>query len=165
MNFVLDGDFNTVRRHEERINSKFCNVSAADFNEFILSCALHDLRLGGYKFTFFRPEDGGKLSKLDRFLVCDKFMDSFPRPSVMVLARELFDHSPIVLKTSGEDFGPRPFKILNSWISRVGFHEVVVEAWKKFKGHGCADAFLAAKLRFLKKEITKWQKLGFALET
>lgn len=48
---------------------------------------------------------------------------------------------------------------------KEGFHEVVKETWKKFRGYGSADAFLAAKLRFLKKEIRKSQEIGFALKT
>lgn len=75
--WIFAGDFNVVCRRDEQVNSRFCHISADDFNEFILSYALHDLRMGGYKFTYFRPEDGGKLSKLDRFLVCDNFMNCF----------------------------------------------------------------------------------------
>lgn len=92
-------------------------------------------------------------------------MDSFPGTSVTALARELSDHSPIVLKSAGEDFGPKPFRFFNSWLLRVGFHDMVLEAWKKLNGHGCVDAFLAAKLWLLKKKIKRWWEIGFALET
>lgn len=153
--WIFAGDFNVVCRRDEQVNSRFCHISADDFNEFILSYALHDLRMGGYKFTYFRPEDGGKLSKLDRFLVCDNFMECFPGSSVTALAREFSDHCPIMLKTSCEDFGPRPFRFFNSWMLKAGFQDVVSEAWRKFRGYGNGDAFLAAKLRFLKKEIKK----------
>ncbi|KAL7588816.1 hypothetical protein Lser_V15G37011 [Lactuca serriola] len=47
---------------------------------------------------------------------------------------------------------------------KAGFQDVVSEAWRKFRGYGNGDAFLAAKLRFLKKEIKKWRETAFALE-
>ncbi|XP_023748817.1 uncharacterized protein LOC111897081 [Lactuca sativa] len=162
--WIFTGDFNTVRNKEERINSRFCHVFADDFNHFIYSNALTDLRMGGSKFTYFKPEDGGKLSKLDRFLVCDKFMDSFPGSAVTTLPRDLSDHCPIVMKTDCEDFGPRPFKFFNSWMYRTGFNEVVLRAWTKFRGYGYVDSFLATKLRLLKAEIKKWRDLNFDKE-
>lgn len=104
------------------------------------------------------------MSKLDKILFCDQFMESFPGTSVTVLPRDLSDHSPIMMKTDCEDFGPRPFRFFNSWMYRKGFHEVVSRAWAEFRGFGCADSFLAAKLRFLKAEIKKWRDSNFDKE-
>ncbi|KAL7608841.1 uncharacterized protein LOC111895805 [Lactuca sativa] len=62
--WIFIGDFNVVRRSEERINSIFCMRSANDFNHFICLSKLNDLKMGGQRFTYFQTR-GAKLSKLD----------------------------------------------------------------------------------------------------
>lgn len=41
------GDFNVVRRPDERINSIFCKSSVESFNSVIDRANLHDLKMGG----------------------------------------------------------------------------------------------------------------------
>jgi len=126
------------------------------FNNFIQEVDLHDLKMGGFRYTYFQTA-GGKLSKLDRILVCSKFLDVFPLASSTALARELSDHCPIILSSSNLDFGPIPFKLFNSWMLRDGFDAVVRDAWSNFVGYGAADSYLACKLRFLKGKIRGWR--------
>lgn len=75
--WIVMGGFNAVRRPEERINSAFCHRSATAFNQFIRNGELTDLKMGGQRFTYFKLH-GAKLSKLDRFLVCNNFLSIFP---------------------------------------------------------------------------------------
>lgn len=44
--WVIFGDFNVVRRQEERLNSQFCPASASSFNDFILAADLRDFNMG-----------------------------------------------------------------------------------------------------------------------
>ncbi|XP_023765937.1 uncharacterized protein LOC111914428 [Lactuca sativa] len=155
--WVMFGDFNVVCELGERCNSQFCPASAFAFNTFIQEANLKDFNMGGERFTFMSRADA-KLSKLDRFLVCPKFLSSFPLSSVTAHPRELSDHCPITLSSAMSDFGPIPFKLFNSWLLRDGFDQVVSEAWNKFKGYG--TPYMAAKLRFLKEMIKKWRWEG-----
>lgn len=109
--WILLGDFNAVRRDEERFNSNLCARSAMVFNRFIHDGGLHDLKMGGHRFTYFCHDDL-KLSKLDRFLVCSDFLSIFPNVVVTALPRETSDHCPILLSTTSLDFGPTPFRFL-----------------------------------------------------
>lgn len=99
------GDFNEVWRPEERINSVFCAISASGFNQFIRKGKHTDLKMGGQRVTFFKMH-GAKSSKLDRFLVCNRFLTMFPLASCMELDRDLSDHSPVILRARCNDFGP-----------------------------------------------------------
>lgn len=94
-NWIIFGDFNVVRKPDERLNSTFCPSTAAEFNKFITDTGLLDLNMGGRKFTYFCV-DGCKLSKLDRFLVCPRILASFPTASVTAFPREYSDHSPVL---------------------------------------------------------------------
>ena len=148
-NWIIFGDFNAVRRPEERINSVFCPYIASDFNKFINENGLLDINMGGRRLTYF-SEVGCKLSKLDRFLVCPNFMTGFPSATATALPREYSDHSPIILKTDYLDFGKPAFRFFNSWLYRDGFDDVVISAWNSFSGEGNDDRYFADKLRFVK---------------
>ena len=51
--WVVFGDFNTIRRADERYNSHFCPYSASHFNRFIAEAGLNDVRMGGIKIHLF----------------------------------------------------------------------------------------------------------------
>ncbi|XP_023741470.1 uncharacterized protein LOC111889557 [Lactuca sativa] len=157
-NWILFGDFNVVRRSDERFNSQFCPSSASTFNGFIHEATLFGFSMGGEKYTYM-SRVGAKLSKLDRFLACPNFLSSFSSFAVTVHARELSDHIPITLISKASDYGPPPFKMFNSWMMKYGFDSTIKNVWSSFVGYGNPDAYLAAKLRYLKIEIKKWIRI------
>lgn len=106
--WIIFGDFNVVRHPEERINSQFCQSSARSFNQFIHEADLHEVKMGGHRFTYFCRHEL-KLSKLDRFLVCSNFTDKFPNTCVTAQPKELSDHCPLLLSTNLADFRPMSF--------------------------------------------------------
>nr|KAJ0203637.1 hypothetical protein LSAT_V11C500259620 [Lactuca sativa] len=154
--WIFMGDFNVVRCKEERINSEFCSRSANAFNKFICDCELTYIKMGGQRFTYFRTL-GAKLSKLDRFLVCSKFLSAYPQASCFAMNRDLSDHSLIVLRARCEDFGPPPFNFLNSWLSNDELDGVIKEACLVLRGYDTLDTILLNKLKYLKLAIRNWR--------
>ncbi|GKE24464.1 cytochrome P450, partial [Tanacetum coccineum] len=67
---VILGDFNEVRAEFERMGTIFDPRGARFFNNFIESSGLHDIPMGGKRFTRMN-NIGSKLSKLDRILRFD----------------------------------------------------------------------------------------------
>lgn len=112
--WIIFGDFNVVRNSSERRGSRFNAQSASHFNAFIAAAGLNDFKMGSSRFTRF-SKDGGKMSKLDRFLVTSIFFYHWMEASVMVMGRIISDHSPIALKHGPVDFGPKSFKVFNNW--------------------------------------------------
>lgn len=55
--WVMIGDFNAVRRSEERFNSGFCSREARDFNRFKHEAGLVDINIEGHWFTCFHNKD------------------------------------------------------------------------------------------------------------
>lgn len=101
-------DFNTVRRVDERYNSQCHPFYAFHFNRFIREVGLNELRMGGQHFTYFCQTDI-KPHKLDRFLVCNNFLNAFPSTSITALPYEISYHCPVTLKTTSHEFGKPPF--------------------------------------------------------
>nr|GEY88882.1 putative RNA-directed DNA polymerase, eukaryota, reverse transcriptase zinc-binding domain protein [Tanacetum cinerariifolium] len=153
---VIMGDFNVVRKECERFGSVFCERQATSFNDFIVDNSLIDIPLGGYSFTWTNKW-GTKMSKLDRFLVSDNFLEVFPHVTGLILEKGIPDHRPILFKESCVDYGPTPFRFFNSWLETDGFRDLVVSTWK-CDGIVDSNAFnlFKKKLQNLKKVIREW---------
>ncbi|KAJ0918826.1 putative RNA-directed DNA polymerase [Helianthus annuus] len=155
--WIFLGDFNEVRDESERVNSEFNATNAVAFNDFILSAALHDLPLGGAQFTYI-SDNGDKLSRLDRVLVCLGFIENWPTTALTALDRYITDHRPLLMNVIPSDFGHIPFRFFNSWLEFPGFVEYVMFLCRSFHFVGPADLRLATKLRWLKNRIKDWVK-------
>jgi exonuclease III len=111
------GDFNSVRESQERRgihdggNGDHSSEMVA-FDSFLNNLELVDMPLVGRSFTWFHP-NGISMSRLDRILVSSAWFDVWGDPNVWVLARDVADHCPVVLKYSSFDWGPKPFRLNN----------------------------------------------------
>ncbi|KAJ0427646.1 putative RNA-directed DNA polymerase [Helianthus annuus] len=153
--WVFMGDFNDVRSPEERFNSEYVASNAEAFNDFILAAALLEPNMGGARFTYM-SDQGDKLSKLDRFLVCIGLVENWPTVAVQALDRAYTDHRPLLLTMVPSDYGHIPFRFYNSWFELHGFVDFVLEKCRSFSFDGPADLALATKLRWLKNRIKEW---------
>jgi len=50
-----------------------------------------------------------------------------------MLDRTVSDHCAIILKHKDIDWGPRPFRTLDVWITHVGFNDKVRTLWEQYK--------------------------------
>lgn len=73
---ICFGDFDAVRDSLERMGTRFCHYSSSNFNNFISSLSIVDVRLGGFAFTRSNVH-GSKLAKLDRFLLQRMLLNCF----------------------------------------------------------------------------------------
>ncbi|XP_021975081.1 uncharacterized protein LOC110870189 [Helianthus annuus] len=168
--WVIAGDFNAVRFREEKRNCSFKQSCANNFNEFIFETGLIEYNMSNRRFTFC-SENGSKLSKLDRFLVNSDFFNAWPAACCRVLPRRWSDHNPIILSCIPKNFGPRPFRIFNSWFGKSGFADTVLKANQEFASDVVSpDLFFLSKLRFIRDRIRGWKddmvrKEGEDLET
>ncbi|XP_071701851.1 uncharacterized protein [Rutidosis leptorrhynchoides] len=128
--WLLCGDFNEVRNSSDRLNSQFHQRRADRFNDFILRNNLIEIPINGRKFTRI-SDDGLKLSKLDRFLVTDNFIELWEDLSVIALDRNLSDHCPLILRDKVIDYGPKPFKVFDEWFNCIDVDEVIRDAWNQ----------------------------------
>ncbi|KAJ0901627.1 putative RNA-directed DNA polymerase [Helianthus annuus] len=169
--WILLGDFNDVRSEEERVNWRFDRGAMEAFNGFIDNAGLLEFPMAGGKFTYISGHKDIKFSKLDRFLVSEAVMNTWPNARVEVHKRSLSDHCPISLFVSAVDFGPVPFKFFNSWTNDKKLSEIV-DAVLRPTGEGAAgsslgvDPFsdLVGSLKQVKMAIKKWRKEAAALE-
>ncbi|XP_022040757.1 uncharacterized protein LOC110943314 [Helianthus annuus] len=149
-------DFNAVRVPEERLNTRFNASCARFFNSFIFNGGLLEYAMKDRKYTRW-ADNGKKCSKIDRFLVCSGFFGLWPNACFRALPRMFSDHNPIVLVTKESNFGPKPFRVFNSWFGRPGFDSTVREAARSFVGSGPADLCLLKKFKWIRSHVKVWR--------
>ncbi|XP_021998207.1 uncharacterized protein LOC110895235 [Helianthus annuus] len=155
--WIMGGDFNEVRSEHERMNSRFDNQGAVLFNNFIAEAGLVEYQMGGYKFTYM-SDDGSNLSKIDRILVCDSFMNNWPTARFEALTKHGSDHSPLLLSCAKNDFGPIPFRFYNSWLEDESIGEVIKKGIEEVSVEGNSMRELANILKNLKTRIKEWRR-------
>ncbi|GJT77559.1 RNA-directed DNA polymerase, eukaryota [Tanacetum coccineum] len=159
---VVMGDFNEVRFRSDRFGSIFNAQGANVFNSFISNAGLVEVELGGCSFTWCH-KTAKKMSKLDRFLVSDNLLHTYPHLSAISLERFLSDHRPILLREHHLDYGPTPFRFFHYWCEIDGFKNLVEDAWKDSPNNeGNAMLNLMGKFKFLKTKIRIWNKTNMA---
>jgi len=92
------GDFNSMRSVDERKGRAMAlkHTDAEVFNTFIHDILLIDLRICGRSFTWYRG-DGVSMSRLDRFLLSNKWCDTWPHCIQVAYQRGLSDHVSVML--------------------------------------------------------------------
>lgn len=70
-----------------------------------------------------------EFSKLDRFLVTEGRLVSFPHLMGLVLEKMILDHRPILLLEHQIDYGPTLFRLFHSWFDMDGFDDVMWYSW------------------------------------
>ena len=128
----LGGDFNLVRRVEEK-SSGNVNVGLMDaFNDMIGNIALRELNRSGSRYTWSNKQIPPILCVLDRVLISNAWEDEFNLASVMTAPRLGSDHNPLILDTNSEIRGVSKsyyFRYSAHWARQEGFCDWVKSKW------------------------------------
>jgi len=154
------GDFNAIRSRNERkgrTNREDQSSEIVGFNRFIDSNLLFDLPIVGKKFTWFNS-NGMTKSRLDRVLITEEWLDCWPMCMQYVQRREVSDHCAIVVKSLLKDWGPKPFRSINAWLSERGFCEMVKDKWCSYSVQGSDIHMFKEKLKRLKGDLKTWNR-------
>ncbi|XP_028075241.1 uncharacterized protein LOC114277542 [Camellia sinensis] len=71
------------------------------------------------------------------------------------------DHCPILLKDDDRDWGPKPFKFINAWLSHPSFMSEVKKRWEEVQVQGWAGLRVMRKLNMLRSHLRVWNKEMF----
>ncbi|GLT99814.1 hypothetical protein SLE2022_172280 [Rubroshorea leprosula] len=158
--WMIVGDFNAVRNINERKGKTGESQDMREFDEFVVSTGLVDIKLANRRYTWYRP-DGSAMSRLDRVLMSGEMYSLGNGWIQQGLKRTVSDHCPIVIKSSVADWGPKPFRVLDAWQQHPQFKKVVEEKWKELAEEGYAGYRCKQKLKRLKEFLKGWNKEVF----
>ena len=156
---VIGGDFNIIRRPDEKNNDNYNDRWPFMFNAVIDSLNLREIEMTGRKFTWANHLQNQTFEKLDRVLVCTDLEAKYPHTTVYALTREISDHTPLLLSTNNPSSAYQPqFKFELGWLLRDGFCEMVTDVWNSTLVDGSPIERWQAKIRRLRQYLRGWAK-------
>ncbi|XVF86913.1 hypothetical protein PTKIN_Ptkin18bG0078900 [Pterospermum kingtungense] len=97
VSWCLGGDFNVVRRAEEKLGANYNYNAMEAFSDFMENQGLVDLPMVGGRFTWQNNLSPPTRCRVDRFLVDPIFITKFERIKQMIQPKSISDHNPITL--------------------------------------------------------------------
>lgn len=163
-NICFMGDFNAIIGVEEQLGQwNLSHISCDEFRQCISDAGLIDMEPTGPFFTWRCSQSNRvPMSRLDRALVSDGFINVWASVSAMVLPRIHSDHHPLLLKclaTSAVSF--KSFRFQNFWISHRDFENIVKESWMVFMPAKDPITVCIRKLKRLKICLREWSRQAF----
>lgn len=156
------GDFNSILDTGERVGSgwQVSSRERMEFKDFVENNKLIDVALQGRKYTWYK-DNGMCKSRIDRALINEKWAEKWSETGLRGLPRTVSDHCAIILQTYQTDWGPKPFRFINAWMSNPQFLEVVQASWREggIEGWGCF--VFMEKLKRLKEALKIWNREHF----
>jgi exonuclease III len=124
---LLAGDFNILRRPEEKSNDNYNPRWPFIFNAIIESLNLREIALSGRQFTWASRRVNPTFEKLDRVLASVDWEQKFPLVTVRTLSRSGSDHTPLLIDSGNHaHLGNKSrFSFELSWFDQEGFYDMV----------------------------------------
>eukprot|EP00253_Pinus_taeda_P021443 PITA_21443 len=166
-NIFLGGDLNLIRNADEKLGGNFYTNPSRDSLETIIQTHnLVDIPPQNGKYTWSNKRIGNNNIKerLDRILVQEGIVASFPIIKSKIIQGSASDHKPVVLiLDKGRNLGPLPFKYNEAWDSKEEFRKLIQEQWAK-EVVGSPHYIWETKLKSLRTAIKQWERVYAAEE-
>lgn len=161
--WLVVGDFNCPLNYDDRIGSDITYAELKDFRETVDFCNIFDMAATGARFTWSNKQMGSKrvMSKLDRSLINNEWLNIFPNAVTCYLQEVLYDHSPAVVKFVDSQNTRKPsFKFCDMWCLHPQFLGTVQMSWRQ-KVSGVPMYRVMRKLKELKGQLKELNKKHF----
>jgi exonuclease III len=157
VNWIILGDFNLIRKPEDRNWPGGDLIEMFMFNEAISELGLVEIPLQGRKFTWSNMQPSPLLEKLDWVFTSNNWTLTFPSTTVKVLGMTPSDHCPCLVTFSTVIPRSKIFRFENFWLQHSGFSDVLTQSWAIPTQQIDPAKALTAKFKFLRKALKEWQ--------
>ncbi|XP_019252919.1 PREDICTED: uncharacterized protein LOC109231741 [Nicotiana attenuata] len=155
------GDFNVIASIEEKIGGHPYQINKSiDFLSMMEDCGFTDLGFYGPRYTWSNGRGPCAIvwKRLDRGMVNDNWLTSFPATIISHLASTASDHSPLLMEMHVRLEGAKKyFKFLNCCTENASFLPLVQTVWDK-QIQGNAMWIFHQKTKALCSELSKWSR-------
>lgn len=165
-NWIIGGDFNQIIHYREHSSPGVDHLTPdmVEMKDHLLYLGVSDLRYQGSNHTWTNKTPSMPITKkLDRVLVIDLWIESFPDSIATFLLHEFSDHSPCLLTLSCPlpSPGTKPFKFFNFLTNHPSFSHTVEIAWIQSGSTTIDLSHLGFKLKQLKREFFRYSKESY----
>jgi hypothetical protein len=156
--WIILGDFNLIRRPENRNKPGGDNQIMQLFNEAISNLGLTKIPLSGKAFTWSNRQQNPLLERLDWFFISQAWSVEFSGTKAKTLTRDVLDHVPCAVMIQLDISKPKIFRFEIFLLERKSFHTVFKEIWA-LPGYKTDPALkLTSKLKTSRKCLKDRQK-------
>ncbi|XP_070036672.1 uncharacterized protein [Nicotiana tomentosiformis] len=159
--WCIIGDFNGIASVEEKIDGlPYQMKKSIDFLSMIEDCGLVDLAFYGPRYTWSNGRGPCLIGwkRLDRGIVNDNWLTSFPTTTITHLAAAGSDHSPLLLELHvRQEHNQKYFKFLNCWTENESFKPLVHQVWSTHIA-GSAMWIFHQKLKTTSRALSVWSR-------
>jgi hypothetical protein len=128
--WIIMGDFNLIRRQENRNELGGDTNLMLGFNDAISKLGLVEVPLSGQAYSRSNKQQNPLLERLDWFFISQAWSLEFPDTKVKTLARGVSDHVPCLVTIKTDVPKPRMFRFENYWLQHNSFNSVFQQAWE-----------------------------------
>lgn len=158
---LMLGDFNAIHfANERRGSTNSWPAYMDDFNRCIKESGLSDLKTLGLFYTWQKNNPVYFIQRrLDRVLVNDLWLSTFPASSVTCLCHNTSDHTPLLVDLAKTHSSKgKTFKFFNHWCNYPEFRPLVERIWST-PIMGSPMFKVTQKLKLLKGELRALQAI------
>lgn len=155
--WIIMGDFNLIRKQEDRNKEGANIVEMFLFNESISAQGLNEVVLQGRKYTWSNMQQSPLLEKLDWVFTSNAWTISYPVTSVKALDRVPSDHCPCVVSISTHIPKTKIFRFENYWLQHEKFFEILSEVWATPNSQVDRAKIITAKMKKLRGALKEWK--------
>lgn len=156
---LLIGDFNDIRTIKEKKGGiTRSNASCSLFNKLLSVLGVHDIKTLGGRFTWMgRRSKYTIMSRIDRTLANDDWMELYPSATVSLFPWIGSDHRPLLLNTEGFKWKrSKAFRYDSRWRLYPELKKVMEHTWSQ----GCSNISEGDILSIIKKcrgALAQWR--------
>jgi exonuclease III len=156
--WLIVGDFNLIRKPENRNKPGGDVNEMLLFNEAISSLGLVELPLYGRRYTWTNKQLSPLMERLDWFFTSSSWTSSFPDTSVSTLVMQTSDHWPCNITISTTIPRGKIFRVENYWFQNPTFLPTAQQSWEEINCQTDKAKIITAKFKNLRKSLRSWQK-------
>lgn len=155
--WLIVGDFNLLRKLEDRNKPGGSVQEMLLFNEAISCLRLTEIPLKGVKFKWTNKQINPLLERLDWFFSSSSWITNYPNTCASTLSRNSSDHNPYVISISNTMPAPQIFHFENYWLQHEQFSSVMQQAWGYHTPFFDKAKVISAKFKNLRKALRSWK--------
>ena len=157
INWLIVGDFNLIRRPEDRNKEGGDIQEMYLFNEAINSLGLIEIPLHGRKYTWTNKQTEPLLERLDWFFSSASWTLSYPNTAAKTLLMETSDHWPCVIEISTSIPRAQVFRFENCWLMIDSFLPTAQQNWSIPTAATDSAKNITAKFKNLRRILRTWK--------
>jgi len=165
VDWLVVGDFNLMRKHEDRNKEGGDSSEMFLFNSAISSLGLNEITLQGRKYTWSNMQSNPLLQKIDWTFTSNSWNIKFPDTSVKGYDMTPSDHAPCLVRVSTKIPKTKVFRFENCWLRLPGFQQLISDAWGAPMPHLDQAKSITAKFKKLRKALKEKQASMANLKT